>query len=343
MEGSLLYKRCRKFQEFIHMLKYLKCLKFSTKKSIYCLNGLVHTINAILTLGDDIFNNEDLGVNFILTSRFNQDPIENLFGLVRSKGGNNKNPSVHIFGFIICKILSMKFLNSSNLTNCEPDEDEFLRDHTISFGNLDVTENVSIIYEANEVSECTQAFEEDQEMQDIIDGHILQTDFVLTDASMRYFFGYIAWKVLRRTKCDLCKSFMVTAAEHISSTSERLIFYKKFSKKSDFGSLCPPTNAFFEICKEHLAIFNVFFKNKPHIINLKSTIKKYCLEKTKSNELFSDYFYESNSCFIHREWALNLLILILIRKNCKWLVTEIKSSQASRKFSKNSRLQILNS
>jgi len=105
---------------------------------IYCIDGLLQTTEAILGIVHDLFNdNQEL--SFVFTSRFNQDPLENLFACVRANGGNCRNPTVHQFNTIIAKLMSLKIHNFSSKSNCESDTDIMLP------VKLD-----SIIYEPNE-------------------------------------------------------------------------------------------------------------------------------------------------------------------------------------------------
>lgn len=66
-----------------------------------------------------------MGIPFLLTNRFNQDPIENLFSTFRQKGGWNSNPTVRTFRSTFRLITKMNYMKS-NLSNCEEDEDQFL-------------------------------------------------------------------------------------------------------------------------------------------------------------------------------------------------------------------------
>lgn len=56
-----------------------------------CFTGLILSLNAVLQLWDDL---KLEGTKFLLTSRLNQDPLENLFSMIRMHGGTyDPNPS----------------------------------------------------------------------------------------------------------------------------------------------------------------------------------------------------------------------------------------------------------
>ena len=70
------------------------------------------------------------GASFVLTSHFNQDPLEQMFGHVRHKGGSNDNPTVYEAMHSISTIRSVnsqallpKFGNTTY-------NDEIILDHT---------------------------------------------------------------------------------------------------------------------------------------------------------------------------------------------------------------------
>jgi len=69
-----------------------------------------------------------LEISYILTNKKNSDSIENFSGTIRGHNGSSRNPSVREFNDIMGRLLSMKLLSySSNLMNCEADEDQYLK------------------------------------------------------------------------------------------------------------------------------------------------------------------------------------------------------------------------
>ena len=70
----------------------------------------------------------DTNIKYILTSKLKTDAVENLFSQIRSKGGNNFNPSVYDFNFIIAKIIFIKLIFHVSTFNYEPDNCSFILD-----------------------------------------------------------------------------------------------------------------------------------------------------------------------------------------------------------------------
>lgn len=124
------------WNKLLELQKYFQNVEYLGGR-IYCLEGLRQTTAGILLLTGDILQDYP-DKDCILTSRFNQDPVENLFSSVRSKGGNSRNPSVHEFNIIIAKLISVKLIQFSPLSNSLSDNDYIL---PVTFD--------SIIYDCN--------------------------------------------------------------------------------------------------------------------------------------------------------------------------------------------------
>lgn len=69
----------------IQMREYLSQLVVLSGTNVYCIEGYIQTLNGILMFSEKVFA-ENQNITFILTSRFSQDPLENLFSVVRGRG-----------------------------------------------------------------------------------------------------------------------------------------------------------------------------------------------------------------------------------------------------------------
>ena len=58
--------------------------------------GLKITVHSVIELVKFLLNNQ---VEYVLTERFCQDPLENYFGRQRSMGARKDNPSLRDFGY----------------------------------------------------------------------------------------------------------------------------------------------------------------------------------------------------------------------------------------------------
>lgn len=70
--------------------------------------------------------NEKYGIEFLMTRQLTQDCIENVFSIVRSKGGNNITPDATKFHSAIRMCMCNSLLTPSESGNCETDAVQFL-------------------------------------------------------------------------------------------------------------------------------------------------------------------------------------------------------------------------
>ena len=98
-------------------------------------------------LWNHLGNNE--GFSFLLTNRLNQDCVENLFSVIRGRGGNRDNPNPEQFRAAFRQVIVEKLLIQSESSNCSVDVDKVLLDlGSMSQENISrpiVNENVNVV------------------------------------------------------------------------------------------------------------------------------------------------------------------------------------------------------
>lgn len=101
----------------MELYDYVCSVEIIEGSTVYWIEGLKQTLKGVIGLFHEIHSRHE---NFILMSRhLNQDPLENLFGQIRSKGGNNRNPLLLDFLRTISRIMTSSLLVTSKKTNCE--------------------------------------------------------------------------------------------------------------------------------------------------------------------------------------------------------------------------------
>lgn len=339
---SALQKNNIVHKNMLKMYDYIDRITPATKRTIYCLNGMKQTINGIIQLLEHLQdkNNE---IKFVFTGRLNQDPVENFFGLIRQRGGNNKTPSVYEFNNISGQILTMKFLGNTDLTNCLNDGDEILDSNGMMNDFLYDDNSSSNVNMTGSIESAQNILNADLDEYEDLDQVIMAADLEyeidkFDDSATKYFLGYVAYKMLNKFKCEICKANYIKSTETIIMKSEHFMFYKNYTNNSDFGSLHPPSEKLFEISKSHINLFANIFKCKPHIKNIKKHICEVCINYTKEKTKFNEWFSDTNPCYDHNIKFLNFLMLVLIRKHSKWTAKKYKNSNSN-----YSRLNILKS
>ena len=304
------------------MKNYFQNLHYPVK--VYCIEGMVQTISSILGLANSVWN-EKSDIFFIATAKLNQDSLENLFYLIRSRGATNSNPSMYEFNIIMSKMLSMKIITSKTMSgNCEPNEEELLV-NVIKESNILLQTNVDnvssdILVESGSKDYYGPIIEAEVELS--LEATFPSIQNAINDNALRYFAGYLLYKVIKRFNCDACADLLKPDLETLSS-SEFLILNKEYGYVNKNLKLKAPIDYFFNLIKIHFNTFQRIFTTKPHISNLKRNLITACVSVTAKSDGYADWFSESHDCLKHREYMLNAFLLILIRKNCQWLTEKI--------------------
>lgn len=95
---------------------YISSLEQCCGNKVFCITGLIQSVNAVIQLYEEHFQS-----SFLWTRLLNQDPLENLFGLIRGQSTNTNNPYLIDFLRILPRIITTKINLKIQNTNCEWD------------------------------------------------------------------------------------------------------------------------------------------------------------------------------------------------------------------------------
>jgi hypothetical protein len=93
--------------------------KKDVTKRVKCLKGFVITLNVIKQLWPILRDEYDF--KYLLTRRLNQDPLENLFSIIRQKGGHCSHPTPLHFARLFKQVTCERLLSPVKNGNCEID------------------------------------------------------------------------------------------------------------------------------------------------------------------------------------------------------------------------------
>ncbi len=101
--------------------------------NVFKLNGLnLITVNSFVELGKSLLQLE--GVEYLLSEKFSQDPLEQYFSKQRGAGGASDNPSVEQFGHNMLALhVAQGCVKASRRGNCR------LQDRDDDYNILDST------------------------------------------------------------------------------------------------------------------------------------------------------------------------------------------------------------
>ena len=122
--GSALSNDSGHFSFLQNALDYLSKLTIPSGKSLPCIRGWIISIKSLLSLWTEL--NTKHGFSHLFTSQLNQDCAENLFSIIRGKGGNRDNPDAREFRAAYRQVLFDQMLMPSPGSNCELDADSIL-------------------------------------------------------------------------------------------------------------------------------------------------------------------------------------------------------------------------
>ena len=189
------YGTCLDTQERILRQMYECCEKMKAGKSRHLLpfqKGFMMTIRSLFCLYSDLQN---LDVKYILTSRLNQDCLENLFSQIRGIGHFYLNPSPTEVKFRLRLLLLGRNANDIPLSNRSPVEQEegqeFLTSRLLHGILPDMSEPLAMIEGETEIQDINLEFNSETEISPITGGIDCSVE------GFRYLAGYIAHRGMK--------------------------------------------------------------------------------------------------------------------------------------------------
>ena len=216
-----------------------------------CFRGWVLTINSLLQVWDELKMVK--GVDFLLTRRLSQDCLENLFSVIRGKGGFRDNPGPKHFRDTLKQTMVSSLLNLSQPdgANCQMDTARYIFDMgSMSDSKRRSNGQVSSTADANS-SQCDFALS----VNDLPQENILY-----------YVAGVCVKKILKHHgECECVKALRVMNAS-LQSTNQIFTGCKAYSKFGDvFGALVVPSDNIVNLLRQCDAIFVSSFPQVMHM------------------------------------------------------------------------------
>lgn len=231
------------------------------------------TVKGFMYLSQKLLND---GFSYICLKSFNQDPIENFFGCIRSHGWRNVNPTCANFISSYKSLVINNFMSSQSIgTNCEKDDcygvlsnlKEFLTTNApeINLNETLQTSNISIVKSKNIM--CLPKSN-------------------INCASRTFVAGWVVKKVKMLTNnCRICNTLLTTSTK---SDNNCLIDARKYLKSS---KLIYPNK---EVSDLYSFIIDILNSNIQNIIH-KSKVSEILYWLVVNNYNETNYF----SCPIH--------------------------------------------
>lgn len=202
--------------------------------------ALVHTVNCYRELICYLFN--DLHFTYVLTSKFQTDPLEARFGKHRRMAGTNYHVSVREVKESEKRLTIMSMLHVISASKGKISFTEFIEQCTDSVSGGSTLENICTKF-PDLFDMCDTMGVEDSEAKSLI-----------------FISGYVAFKVVTsKVDCDLCKSELITDQHLLMDTTDE---QNSYLTSIDRGGLKWPTEFLVECVSQMLLVFKCVISEK---------------------------------------------------------------------------------
>lgn len=208
-------------------LTWLLELKTLSNQLLPCIQGWMISVQNLLSLWQEL--STEYGFKYLLTNRLNQDCIENLFSVLRGKGGNRDNPNSQQFRHALAAAMVDAIMVQSDKSNCQIDPDKFLM--TLTNLNTPAPSTVKYVSEPADAlgSPSSTAVLQNDDLT--LNSRLLScplplpvpADVSATDNVLFYIAGYMAL----RSKGNVCSRCSVELTGELHGSTNELFFSAK--------------------------------------------------------------------------------------------------------------------
>ena len=222
---------------------WLQRLKSLGKRKLPCIEGWMGAIHCLKLLWDDLHSHH--GLKFLLTDRLNQDCAENLFSVIRGKGGHRDNPDARCFRASLRQVMVERIMVPSPRANCQEDVDAFL--FNINAPNKSTTASV---FEVPPPPADPEIPESVRSLMAVFT--IEQTMSVEEENILTYIAGYVSRKVSLKV-CDECRESLHGTYNALDQA--HCFLHEKQYDGTKKGGLVVPSKDLFQVCTEAETIY----------------------------------------------------------------------------------------
>lgn len=289
------------------------------RNNIYCVEGFQWTLRSVLLLWSNLKAD---GTKYLLTSFLNQDPLENFFSVIRNRGGYNPTPTVRQCRLAIQHNMNIRLQMAVDSGNCEIAENKALDVCEVEDG-------------PRRQEDSSQQQEDDDATTD--EGHKENTPpnssrycnnssmgADLEACSNVYVAGYLLHKLRKKFSCEECSKSFEKTGNHLTDPRELFLLCKDYSHGDNIQFLKIPSQHFASLIMHLLKGFSDAFKIYKCDPDVSKNIKNYLKDSLERD--FPWYTSNENpTCYIHKEFILDLLIKMKMCRHLKW-ETEMKNT-----------------
>lgn len=271
------------------MKKFLESWKFVTPPNvhIYCIKGWIININSLQNLWNDV---QKYSVQYLMTRRLSQDPLEHLFGTLRSRFGNCEHPTPKQVTTALKTAVTNNMLQPPKSGNCEADMTPYL--YLMSQEQTD-SSNVPL--------------HEENFVEDVCDNDIVFD--AAEENAFTYVFGYACRRYLQRHNCQICRDILTEKNPEFDSPDKIFMDFKAENEGTQAfnGRLTVPTKSVRSCLKE----VEVIFKRNIHKARERGRISHHIIRLLPSSAYIS--LCTPDQTFKFTETYVKMRVLFWIR------------------------------
>ena len=282
------------WRSFLHESNdYLRGLKLSNNQLVTDslrrtgVVGFVMSTVSLMMLFDSLVKQQNV-LKYILAYKFSQDHLELFFGVIRSRGGCNNNPSAVQFKGTWKRLLAHLEIKESAKGNCIAQDPCRLLTVSSRIDNQSCVDidTVSLCRQLNrDIFSCDDTNIMLDEANDILANNSIRQLSTYVENVVVYVAGFVVKSLLKRVVCDPCREQLIEM-DSISfrSQKENALFNTK-----NRGGLQRPSRDVVAICKIAEAVFKkemVAGPRPPSSSNLKIVLLMKVLSELIGTNIF---------------------------------------------------------
>lgn len=217
------------------------------------------TIKAVCMLWADL--QESYNFKFLLARRLNQDPLENLFGIIRQQHSCNETANTFQFTAGLRHIIVGKLFKLSDGSNCQADKAVLLTE----------LKKLRLDQESPTVADTFSSnLSDTEEPADVLESNIVC-----------YVSGYLVQAFLKKAPCLQCKDLLKDKSQDLSSPNQISMMFKAVEMQDKtLGNLTVPTEAAFNFVRKLEEEFSVQIGAVAHLRGVSEKLLRIMMEVT---------------------------------------------------------------
>ncbi|KAL7296473.1 hypothetical protein TKK_0010478 [Trichogramma kaykai] len=303
--------------------------------------NLLITIKGILLLWSRL---KSKGIRYILTSRLNQDKLENFFGFLRERCGYNNNPTLTQCIKNMQYAVLVTLLVPPVGTNCEADQarllisnfNSYVKDTSGEFSE-NIDRQVEDWFARNDAhlesdqstlhTTVTENPTEDINTTQTTPDTALETPS-LERQTKKYIAGYLAYRLNNKHHCTDCfTKYTLNDKLQLDTCDDTLLFFKAYpSVQSDvFGSLNVPSDLLFNVILACYEVFDRAFQENARIKNISAFF--YALVRDEVIKKFPTFWVHDDLHHEHQKCILESFVYLQLKYRAKWISKDIRDKK----------------